>query len=325
MKSAFTLECPRAINPGLTGMPYYLVSLRDMFEFSLPAWIKTQQALTELRQVFNMDVPEALLVDVERVASPLRTIAAAFLELKLEWTYRATTDLLAELKQLSEEQAAKRTYLQALNNAIQRKQPLPVPPKRDEDKELMDLVVRGERKLTTESFREHVRNLFKTIDMDLSNRVFLSVEPLQVRFYREEYPFGEIVAERFRGAVRDSREAAKCLALDRPTACVFHLMRVMEIGLRAVAKALGIEHATSWERYLDKIDTEMKRRPADQTPDWKASEPFFKDVSAHLNSIKLAWRNPTVHVERDYSSGEAEDIFNAIGVLMRHLATRLSE
>lgn len=35
-------------------------------------------------------------------------------------------------------------------------------------------------------------------------------------------------------------EAAKCLALGRATAAVFHLMRLMEIAVRAVARCLGI-------------------------------------------------------------------------------------
>jgi hypothetical protein len=39
----------------------------------------------------------------------------------------------------------------------------------------------------------------------------------------------------------DISEAAQCLALNRPTACVFHLMRVMETGVQILGNRLGIQ------------------------------------------------------------------------------------
>ena len=52
--------------------------------------------------------------------------------------------------------------------------------------------------------------------------------------------FGDDVARAFPSSKGDIDEAGKCLALDRGTACVFHLMRILEIGLQLLAAKLGI-------------------------------------------------------------------------------------
>src|ERR1019366_7228223 len=42
--------------------------------------------------------------------------------------------------------------------------------------------------------------------------------------------FHDLVGEVFPDAIDDMNEAAKCFAFERPTACIFHLMRVTEVG-----------------------------------------------------------------------------------------------
>ena len=58
---------------------------------------------------------------------------------------------------------------------------------------------------------------------------------------------------------------------------------------------------------------------------WKKDEPFFRDLAEDLQTIKIAWRNPTMHVVRTYSQFEATEIFTAARGFMQRLATRFSE
>jgi len=44
-----------------------------------------------------------------------------------------------------------------------------------------------------------------------------------------------------------------------------------------------------------------------------------------LDSVRVAWRNPTMHIENSYSPERAEEILVATRSLMRHLATKVSE
>jgi len=60
-------------------------------------------------------------------------------------------------------------------------------------------------------------------------------------FYNNARLFGDDVFAKFQSANDDIFEAGMCLALDRGTACVLHLMRVLEAGLGALAKTVGVE------------------------------------------------------------------------------------
>jgi hypothetical protein len=68
--------------------------------------------------------------------------------------------------------------------------------------------------------------------------------------YDHPQPFGQAVFDAFPSAILDTQNAGKCLALGQPTACMFHLMRVMEHGLTAYAAKLGINYLPSWEAFF---------------------------------------------------------------------------
>jgi hypothetical protein len=99
-----------------------------------------------------------------------------------------------------------------------------------------------------------------------------------------------------------------------------HRMCVTECGLKRVASKLGIPYAPSWESYIRQITTLIEKEWKDKTPEWKHEEPFFKELLGDLHAIKIAWRNPTMHVVRNYGAEEAEQIFKATQVLMGRLA-----
>jgi hypothetical protein len=89
-------------------------------------------------------------------------------------------------------------------------------------------------------------------------RYILSLsEEAQALFDPKEPLFGQLVADRFPDAADDISEAGKCLALQRGTAAVMHLMRVVEVGLKALAKFLRIPYAPSWESYLKQISDKI--------------------------------------------------------------------
>ena len=110
-------------------------------------------------------------------------------------------------------------------------------------------------------------------------------------------------------------------------ACVFYLMRVLEVGLRALGSSLNNptldpKHNPSWEAILKKCDDELAK-PMKSCPQWKTDDLFYSKATANLRAIKNAWRNPTMHVEISYEADEAEDVFNAVRGFMRHLSTKL--
>jgi hypothetical protein len=160
----------------------------------------------------------------------------------------------------------------------------------------------------------------------MEDHLFFSVPAKNIELYTQKEPlFGQSVFDAFPSLIDEIAEAGKCLALDRNTACVFHLMRVMEGGLKLLSKKLEIPYAPSWESHIKQITAKVAAQHKTKGIKWKKDEAFFKDVLGDLTSVKMAWRNPTMHIVKSYDSKQAENVLNAVGSFMRHLATRLKE
>lgn len=137
--------------------------------------------------------------------------------------------------------------------------------------------------------------------------------------YLSSNQFAAVVSERFPEAIQDMGEAAKCFAFERPTACIFHLMRVTEVGLNAFADLLEIpDHNPTWEPIIRKIDAELKANYKDRK--YKGDQDFLANSSTHLHAVKVAWRNKTMHVEKINTMEHAKEIYDATCGFMRYLA-----
>jgi hypothetical protein len=142
---------------------------------------------------------------------------------------------------------------------------------------------------------------------ELRERKVFMLDGKDARYF-EAHGFPAMIGERFPQAIYDMEEAGKCLALERATACAFHLMRVTEYGLQALGKKVGIAHERpDWEPVIRKIDAELKKPYAER--EYKGMADFLAHASAHLNAVKVAWRNRVMHVERKHTIEEAREIY----------------
>jgi hypothetical protein len=74
------------------------------------------------------------------------------------------------------------------------------------------------------------------------------------------------------------------------------------------------------------IWTEIGAQNKAAHPAWLSHQKsFFENIHADLSSVKNAWRNPSMHADKVYDPERAEDIYNAVRGLMRHLAEHLDE
>jgi hypothetical protein len=116
----------------------------------------------------------------------------------------------------------------------------------------------------------------------------------------------------FESAVCDLDEAGTCLALERNTACVFHLMRATEGALKEIAAKYNVEISDpSWGGVLKRLEGLNE-----------ANDEFLRDVKLHLRAIKNAWRNPTMHLDKIFDQAEARAIFNALRGFLEHAAKK---
>ena len=179
--------------------------------------------------------------------------------------------------------------------------------------------------LSASEFHHDVENLHFTLFDELRRLRLFLVPTNFVGFYENELPFGQQVFDRFPSAIPDSRNAGRCLALGQPTACMFHLMRVLERGLMAYAATLGVDYSPSWEAYIRALNSRIGKDWDKSSKKWKGQEPWHKEILEDLIAVKTVWRNPTMHVESDYDIEEATIAFMAVRAFMVELAKKVRE
>jgi hypothetical protein len=167
---------------------------------------------------------------------------------------------------------------------------------------------------------------------EIRDITFFFIPQDKLNYYQKTDLFGTAVMENFPAANHEASEAGKCFATARYTACVFHLMRVLEIAMHSISKALEIPNPTrdaerNWGKMLVKIKGQIGQNNSQKSNDvtWQNDNDFYEKTYAYLEGVRNPWRNATMHVETDYDEGGALDIFNATSALMRHIAAKLTE
>ena len=156
----------------------------------------------------------------------------------------------------------------------------------------------------------------------LTKRVFALTFENQTFMTEPDLAFGRETIARFPMIRFDVEEASRCLAFDRGTAAVFHLLRVSEHGMRALGGKLGIPYAPSWEGWIKQMRALVEKPHATKSRTEKRDQAFYEEMIGDLHAIKTAWRNPTMHIRRAYTPAEAREVFGATRTWMAHVASR---
>lgn len=170
-----------------------------------------------------------------------------------------------------------------------------------------------------------------TLNRELRSITLLCVDSSKLNEFEQISPlFGEGVDEAFPSISYEVQEAGYCVAFNRNTAVVFHLMRVLEIALRAINASLGLPPPTgnqkNWGNLLQAINVEMTHRNQNANAGWHANDrSIFEDLFASLDAVRSAWRNATMHIERNYDEDEARHLFLVVKQLMKKVADRMDE
>jgi hypothetical protein len=150
------------------------------------------------------------------------------------------------------------------------------------------------------------RVLREAIQCDLKRRIFAFIPPAKAKTLEKIEEHWAIVWDRFPEVKEDTREAVYCYALGRNTACIFHAMRVAEIGLRLLCRKFRpkeklkkpIEYA-EWGIILGIIDTAMKaeiKKP--NSPTRQARLEFFSKTANKCEYMNNLWRREVSHARK---------------------------
>lgn len=159
----------------------------------------------------------------------------------------------------------------------------------------------------------------------------LFLDSAETKLYNDPLQGFGNASSMFPSASYDLEEASKCLVLERGTASVFHLMRVLELATEAVwlsLRAVPQRKSTlrGWGDFRVEIDDYIGgKSQSGYPPDWRQKEPFYQEVHADLTSVYRAWRNPTMHMEKTYTTAQARKIMDATRALLADLAQHVDE
>jgi len=188
-----------------------------------------------------------------------------------------------------------------------------------------------------------LRNVRDMIMHDVWNLRFLQIDSRHKNDLDNVNLLGEHVANSFQSAHQDIKDAGNALSVGFPNSAVFHLMRVVELGLRALAVHLGFRKVKSkrkggstkltpvayaeWETLLNQIQGRVDAKVAKLRPGKvkQRTQEFYYPVLQDIRAIRDAWRVHVMHSRADYTDADAEAIFSHVKRLMAALATRVSE
>jgi hypothetical protein len=207
-------------------------------------------------------------------------------------------------------------------------------------RQTLKLIIRVEKRdrrheITFERLAYELEGLSELFKSEIAERVFLVLDAEDAQCYDRQALFGRAVYDAFPSARHDIADAGNCFATSNATACVFHLMRAAEIGLRTLAKDRRVTFTNrpnvpleyrQWDDILRQL--EQKERDIEQFPVGRARDvqlAFYHGALIQLRAFKNKFRNPASHSRESYDINQARSAMEHVREFMQILAERISE
>jgi hypothetical protein len=178
-----------------------------------------------------------------------------------------------------------------------------------------------------------MRSIREQIMSDLHKHKFVQVRADAKSYLNQQTLFGEEVAIRFPSAKEDIQSAGNSFAVGLGTATIFHLMRVTEYGLRALARERKVKLPSKrelewaeWQTIITGIEEKINLIRA-----WKRGPIKDKALSFYGGAIgefyvyKDVYRNHVMHTRESYDMLRAESVMQNVREFIKRLAVRIEE
>lgn len=179
--------------------------------------------------------------------------------------------------------------------------------------------------------------LSQQIVKELAERKLVFIAPSKTDYLEQAALFGADVNRAFPLSQAEIKDAGNCLAVDLNTAAVFHLMRVAEHGLYALANHLGAKPNkpfplpySDWNEVITAMEVELKKRKdmaSQMTRGAQKDEEttFYGALLESITYFRDKYRNPVSHLRGSYSDTQALDAYEEVRKFMEKLAERVKE
>jgi hypothetical protein len=141
-----------------------------------------------------------------------------------------------------------------------------------------------------------------------------------------------IVMASFPSAKGEIEAGVDCFCMEHNSACVFHMMRVAEIGMRALARERQVTFPrhplewAEWENIIDQIESKARDAttgmPRGHQRD--AARAFYTAAVAQLRAFKET-RNRIMHMRGGFDELDAQRAINQVRDFMNGLSAKIGE
>ena len=171
-----------------------------------------------------------------------------------------------------------------------------------------------------EIFSGMVSELSNRIHDELAAALCFCLPSERVDYWSPTWLVTSPIYTNFPSAWKEFQRAGKCYAYGEGTACAFHLQRALEVALKSLAVDLGQRFdRNSWDAHLKDVERELTKRYGSAGPR-TPKEKFYSEAATQFGHMKVAWRNPTMHIEAQYDDGEAKYLLDAVEKFISYLA-----
>ena len=194
--------------------------------------------------------------------------------------------------------------------------------------------------ITFEKLKTSIAQLRTTIPLEMSKLKFAYVPPEKARFLEKMNDDWGNVWDRFKSTKDHAIHGVECYALGLNTACVYHMMMVLEPGLKALAIALNVKYnLETWRRIIHDIEDAIhgmvlaasKTPPGTKAPSARAAArrrddlTLYSEAAKEFTYFRVAWRNHTAHGRAWYDEHDAARVLEHVRDFMVRLSGRLRE
>lgn len=176
--------------------------------------------------------------------------------------------------------------------------------------------------------------LLRIFPRELKGQHFMMIAASRAQYYACKGTFlGQDVLDNLPLLREDAEEAGNCFALGRYTACVFHLMRIMERLVQEFASRVGLIIDVKneiWDTILKKVKSVTEPKPnhsrkldEEEKRINKETRKIYQRFYDRLDAVRDACRNETMHPKATYSEEQADDVMRAVKAFVKNFVTMI--
>jgi hypothetical protein len=181
------------------------------------------------------------------------------------------------------------------------------------------------------AFLTSIAEIQSRLTDELSARLYFGLPSGRAQYFSNAREGWEEVIDRFPDTVSDIEEMAKCFALSRYPAAVFHSLLIVETGVIALGDYIDVtDPKRGWDATTKALKVLVDGGHPKLPPKFAGQFGFLEQMNTAVQAMKFAWRNKVNHVEGklvvmkpEFAPDVAEEIMMTSRSFMRRLATEL--